>query len=147
MKARDIMTTEPRVVMPGDTIRQAAGIMRDSDVGMVPVVEDEQSMTLRGVITDRDIAVRHVAEGHGNDCTVSEDMSGDVVTVGPDDDLDRVMNRMRRNQVRRIPVVEDGRRLVGVIAQADLAVDTGPDAAEDVEGTVEEISLPAEPRR
>ena len=147
MKARDIMTGDPQVVTPDDTLSRAAEIMRDVDVGIVPVVEDRSSMKLRGVITDRDIAVRHVADGHSTDCRVGDHMSaGRLQTVGPDADADEVLDRMRREQVRRIPVVE-GDRLIGIIAQADVAVDLGAGKQDDVQRTVKGISEPAEPNR
>jgi CBS domain-containing protein len=148
MRARDIMTANPRAVTSDDTVTTAAQLMRELDVGIIPVVDDANSMRLRGVITDRDIAVRHVAEGHGDDCRVSAHMSeGELTTATPDDDVDDVMERMQRSQVRRIPVVEDGDRLVGIIAQADLAIDVGPGEPADVARTVEKISEPAEPQR
>lgn len=142
MLAREIMTTNPECVTPQDDLTHAAAMMRDLDVGVLPVVEsNDGSMRLTGILTDRDIAVRHVAEGHGPDCLVEEAMSRkDLVVVRPDDDVDNVMRRMREHQVRRVPVVDDG-RLVGIIAQADLATDT-PDESE-VGRTVERISEPA----
>jgi CBS domain-containing protein len=120
MKARDIMTSNPRVVTASDSISMAAEIMRDTDVGIVPVVEDSGSMRLAGVVTDRDIAVRIVAEGRDGNVNVREIMSSGLATVRPDDDLNRVTELMKREQVRRVPVVE-GDRLVGIIAQADVA--------------------------
>lgn len=147
MRARDIMTPNPGVLTSADTITAAAQLMRELDVGMIPVVDDSNSMRLKGVITDRDIAVRHVAERHGDDCRVSEHMSEQLTTATPDDDVDDVMERMQRAQIRRIPVVENGERLVGVIAQADLATDVGPGDPSEVAKTVEKISEPAKPRR
>lgn len=147
MRARDAMTPDPRFVTLDGTVSEAASIMRDVDVGLVPVVEDAESRRLEGVITDRDIAVRHVAERHTDDCTVEAHMSRDLTTASPDDDTDDVMGHMRRHQVRRIPVVEDGSRLVGILAQADLAVKLGSERTEEVEETVEAISEPAEPDR
>jgi CBS domain-containing protein len=120
MKARDIMTSNPRCVTASDSISRAAEIMRDTDVGIVPVVEDSGSMRLAGVVTDRDIAVRIVAEGRDGNVNVREIMSSGLATVRPDDDLNRVTELMKREQVRRVPVVE-GDRLVGIIAQADVA--------------------------
>jgi CBS domain-containing protein len=147
MRARDIMTPNPRVVTPDETVAAAAQLMRELDVGLIPVVDDADSMRLKGVITDRDIAVRHVAERHSDDCRVSAHMSEGLTTASPDDDVDAVMDRMQREQIRRIPVVEDGDRLVGIIAQADLATDVGPGAPASVAKTVEKISEPAEPQR
>ena len=138
MKARDIMTTNPRVVTASDSISRAAEIMRDTDVGIVPVVEDSGSMRLAGVVTDRDIAVRIVAEGRDGNVNVREVMSSGLTTVGPDDDLDRVTDLMKSEQVRRIPVCE-GERLVGIIAQADVARETSDKKTGDV---VERISEP-----
>lgn len=147
MKAREIMTRDPQVVTADDPVSRAAEIMRDIDVGIVPVVDDRSSMRLRGVITDRDIAVRHVAERHQQDCRVGDHMTGGRLdTVDPDADAHEVTERMRRDQVRRIPVVE-GDRLVGIIAQADVAVGLGPREPQEVEQTLEQISKPASPER
>ena len=137
-KARDIMTANPQVVTPDESVTRAAEIMRDSDVGVVPVVEDAGSMRLAGLVTDRDIAIRAVAEGR-NDCCARDVMSSGIATVGPDDDVNRVMEVMKSQQVRRIPVVE-GDRLVGIIAQADVATDVHSD--KKTGDLVEKISEP-----
>ena len=145
MKARDIMTPNPECVTREDTITRAAQIMRELDVGFVPVV-DRSSMRLEGVITDRDITIRHVADTHGDSCTVGDHMTtSGIRTVSPDDDVKDVMEAMKQEQVRRIPVVEGGQRLVGVIAQADLATERVGDRK--VGDTVEKISEPGKPRR
>ena len=99
-------------------------------------------MRLAGVVTDRDIAIRIVAEGRGNDVNVREVMSSGLATVRPDDDLDRVTELMKSEQVRRIPVV-DGDRLVGIIAQADVAREGRDKKTGDV---VEHISEPSRGR-
>lgn len=139
MKARDLMTSNPDVVTPNDPVARAAQVMRDKDVGIVPVVDDRSSMKLRGVITDRDIAIRHVAENHPNNCKVGDELSGGPLhTVQPDDDVSDVMNVMKRDQVRRVPVVEGDNKLVGIIAQADIA-ERGP-GAKEVGKVVEKIS-------
>ena len=138
MKARDIMTANPRTVTPDESVSRAAEIMREADVGVVPVVEDSGSMRLAGLITDRDIALRIVAEGRDNTATVREIMSSGLATVRPDDDLDRVTELMKSEQVRRIPVC-DGDRLVGIIAQADVAREGRDRKTGDV---VEQISEP-----
>ena len=138
-RARDIMTTNPQCVTSDDTITRAAEIMRDSNVGAVPVVENHGTMRLTGVVTDRDIAVRVVAEGRSSDSIrTREIMSSHLTTVNPEEDLDRVMDLMKREQVRRIPVVE-GDRLVGIIAQADIATDVG---GRKTGAVVEKISEP-----
>lgn len=148
MKARELMTENPECLTPEDTVQRAAQRMRELDVGLLPVVDDVNSRKLRGVITDRDIALRHVAEGHeSKDCPVSEAMTtGDLYTVTPEDDDQTVMERMKAGRVRRVPVMEDD-RIVGIIAQADLAVRTSDAKAEEVERTVEKISEPARPER
>jgi CBS domain-containing protein len=148
MKARDLMTENPECVTEGDTIEHAAQLMRELNVGLIPVVDDSSSRRLRGVITDRDIATRHVASGHDSGkCRVSEEMSsGELFTVTPDDDENTVMARMKEGQVRRIPVVEND-RVVGIVAQADLAVRLGGSNPEEVERTLERISEPARPER
>jgi CBS domain-containing protein len=137
-RARDIMTANPQVVTPEDSVTRAAEIMRDSDVGVVPVVEDQGSMRLAGLVTDRDIAVRVVAEGRNSDCTTREVMSSGISSVSPEDDVSRVMELMKREQVRRIPVCE-GDRLVGIIAQADVATEISDRKTGDV---VQKISEP-----
>jgi CBS domain-containing protein len=140
MKARDIMTANPQFVTTHDSILRAARIMRDNDIGLVPVVDDADSCRLRGVVTDRDIAVRCVAAGHATDTRVSDLMSGDLVTARPDDPLEDVMGRMKSEQVRRIPVIDDSDRLLGIIAQADIALEgPGGKATGDI---VERISEP-----
>lgn len=145
MKAREIMTSNPEVLTAEDTVQRAAQLMRDNDTGFIPVVDDRNGMRLRGVITDRDIAIRHVAEGHTSDCPVGKEMSGNRIrAVSPDDDVEHVMREMREAQIRRIPVVE-GDRLVGVIAQADLA--TRNVNAREVEETLERVSEPSPSRR
>jgi CBS domain-containing protein len=148
MKARDLMTENPECVTEGDTVEHAAQLMRELNVGMIPVVDDSSSRRLRGVITDRDIATRHVAEGHDHGaCRVSDEMtSGELYTVTPDDDDSTILARMKEGQVRRIPVVEND-RVVGIVAQADVAVELSGSGSGEVERTIERISEPAEPER
>lgn len=139
MKARELMTKDPTVLTPDEPVSRAAQIMRDHNVGVVPIVEDRSSMKLRGLITDRDIAIRHVAEAHNADCRVSDELSsGPLKTVSPETDAHDVMELMKREQVRRVPVVQ-GERLVGIIAQADIAAEERP---ENVGKVVERISEP-----
>ena len=115
---REVMTSEVKACEPNTTVAEAAKVMATEDVGPVPVVEEGR---LTGIVTDRDIVVRVVAEGRDpNSTTVGEIASRDLVTVSPDDDLDVALQHLARKQVRRIPVVE-GDRLVGIVAQADIA--------------------------
>jgi CBS domain-containing protein len=148
MKARELMTKDPECLTLDDTVQKAAQRMRELDVGMMPIVDDASSRRLRGVITDRDIATRHVAEGHDSgSCRVETEMTKDnLYTVTPDDDAEAVMKQMKAGKVRRVPVLEDD-RIVGMIAQADLAVRLSDDRAEEVESTLEKISEPAKPQR
>jgi CBS domain-containing protein len=142
MKARDIMSSDLECVTREDSLQQAARLMRDNDIGALPVVEDTRSMKLVGVITDRDIAVRHVAEDNDPDCKVGDHMSsGTVYSVSPDDDVDSVTRTMESHQVRRVPVVE-GDRVVGMIAQADIALHD-----EDDRRTGEVVERISEPGR
>lgn len=144
MKARDIMTPEPHYVTPGDSITRAARIMREAGVGIVPVVHDSSTMRLEGVLTDRDIAIRCVADDHGGGCRVSDHMTGDRVrTIGPDAEASEVLSAMEMDRVRRIPVVGEEDRLLGIIAQADVATKLGGIAPLEVEHVLERISEPA----
>jgi CBS domain-containing protein len=143
MKARDIMTSNPAVVTPNDPIAQAASMMQERDVGIVPVVDDPTSMRLVGVLTDRDIAVRCVAQRHDATCAVRHHMTThDLATVNADASVEDVMTEMERHRVRRIPVIGEGNHLEGIIAQADLAMKVGPTKPVAVEHLVEHISEP-----
>ena len=107
MKARDIMTEYAQAVLPTDPISHAAALMRDSNIGFLPVVDDRESKHLIGVITDRDITIRHVAAADQDDCPVNRHMTGQhLVTVAPDADVEEVHKLMREHQVRRIPVTD-----------------------------------------
>ena len=138
MKVQDVMTRDPRTVSPETSARDAATIMREEDVGIVPVVEGSR---LIGVVTDRDLAVRLVANGRDGNTTVREVMSSQkIATCRPDEDLDRVMDTMAREQVRRIPIVDERGSLVGIVAQADVVRKARDD--HKAEETVERISEP-----
>ena len=116
---REAMTSKPCSIDADKPVSYAAKMMRDEDVGLAPIVEGER---LVGVLTDRDIAVRVVAEGRDPDqVKVAEVASRDVVTLDPQQDLDEALRPMAQHQVRRLPVVEEDGRLVGVVAQADVA--------------------------
>jgi CBS domain-containing protein len=116
---RDLMTSNPCKIDADKSVAYAAKMMRDEDVGLAPIVEGEQ---LVGTLTDRDIAIRVVAEGRDPESTkVQEVATTHLVTVDPQQDLDEALRLMAQHQVRRLPVVEEDGRLVGVIAQADVA--------------------------
>jgi CBS domain-containing protein len=144
MKISEIMTKDPRSVSPDTPVSEAARLMKEQDVGLVPVVERvggaETRGRLVGVITDRDIAIRTVAEGRASDAPVREVMSGGVKTCSPDDSVEDAMDLLGREQVRRIPIVDERGSLVGVVAQADVVRMQGKDRK--AERTVEQISQP-----
>jgi CBS domain-containing protein len=122
MQARDVMKAHPSVVLSDDTIHKAARIMRDRNVGMVPVVSNLRYRSLMGVLTDRDIAVRCAAAGHGPECTVRDHMtSGSLVSVDADADAKDVAAKMEGFHLRRLPVVDAAGSVVGVIALADIS--------------------------
>jgi CBS domain-containing protein len=119
------MTSNPRGVETSTPVAEAARIMKTEDVGSVPILEGDR---LTGMLTDRDIAIRLVAEGKDpQSTTVGEIASRDVVTIDPQQDLDEALRLMAQHQVRRLPVVEEDGRLVGIVAQADVATQ-GDDA-------------------
>ncbi|HEV8250342.1 MAG TPA: CBS domain-containing protein [Gaiellaceae bacterium] len=118
-KIRDVMTPNPRTVEPSTPVQEAAKLMREEDVGPIPIVE---SGSVAGIVTDRDIVLKVVAEGSDPSSTpVSDIASRDLVTVDPDQSLDDALRLMAQHQVRRLPVVEEDGRLVGIVAQADIA--------------------------
>jgi len=141
-KVRDAMTPGVRSVAPSDSVTEAAQAMKEQDVGSLPVVEAER---LVGMVTDRDIIVRAVAEQvDPQTLTVGDVASGDLVTVEPDEDLEEALALMGRHRVRRLPVVENG-RLVGVVAQADVALEANEkDAGAMLEGISQPASTPRE---
>jgi len=141
MKIHDIMTRDPSCVTPDATVREAAQVMKREGVGIVPVIDGQSNKTLVGVITDRDIAVRCVADGRDTSSRVRDCMStDDLATCRENDDVDRAMDAMRTEQVRRIPIVDERGSLVGIVAQADIVRKTRNDAKS--EDTVEQISRP-----
>ena len=131
---KDAMTSSVRTASPAQSLTDAAKLMKQEDVGSLPVVDGDR---LIGVVTDRDIVVRGIADGSDpHAIQVGDIASRDVVTVRPDDDLDEALRLMAQHQVRRLPVVDDG-QLVGVVAQADVALEAKEKAVGHV---VEEIS-------
>ena len=123
MNVRDVMTSNPRTVSPGDSIQVAARIMREEDTGVVPIVENGKTV---GIITDRDIVIRAIADGTGCDEAVREIATKDLVFVKPDASTKDAEKLMSERQIRRLPVVEGG-RLVGIISLGDIAVKEGRD--------------------
>jgi CBS domain-containing protein len=122
MNIRDVMTPNPRTVSPDDSIESAARIMRDEDTGAVPVVQDGRPV---GMLTDRDIVIRAVAEG-GSARSVREVVTERLISVSPDASTREATDLMSEHQIRRLPVVENN-RLVGIVSLGDLAVKEGKD--------------------
>ena len=147
MNAREIMTADPACCTPQDTARDAARKMVEHDCGCLPVVDDMGAKHIVGVVTDRDLAARGLAEGKGADTPVRDLMSASPSCCTPESDLGEVERIMAERQVRRVPVIDAEDRVVGMIAQADLArAGRGVDDRE-VGQTVERISEPTnEPR-
>lgn len=143
MKAKDLMTAKPACCTPESTSRQVAKLMEENDCGSLPVVESDLSQKLVGVVTDRDLALRVLGRGLSPDTPVREVMSSDVACVSPDESLDEVEKLMSQRQVRRIPVVDESRRVLGVIAQADLARERKAIGENDFGKVIERISEPA----
>ncbi len=143
MRARDLMTPTPTVITADDSIPKAAEVMRNLDVGMLPVVDDLTSRRLIGVITDRDIVVRCLADRSLTECQVRRHMTGDpLVSVRETTGLSDIVAAMERYQVRRLPVVDADERVVGIVTQADLARRVGRENPAMVEELIERISSP-----
>lgn len=123
MQVLEIMTPDPDTATAQDTIRKVATMMEEGDYGAVPVMDGERFV---GVVTDRDIALRGVAQGLGPDTLVSEVMSEDPIFVEPDCDIEEAAEMMMEEQIRRLFVVDDG-KLVGVISLGDLALEDDDD--------------------
>lgn len=136
MKVSEVMTRDVQTVRPDQSAREAASFMLRADAGAIPVLEGDR---LIGMITDRDIAVRGVAEGHGPDTPVRELMTNDIVAVRPEDDTDDVAVRMSEAQVRRLPVIDDQQKLCGIVSLGDL---TQKADSSDAEQALEGVSKP-----
>ena len=134
----DVMTRNVRTLAPGDTVAEAAKAMRELNVGVIPVCEGDK---LLGMVTDRDIVIRAVAEGLDGGTPLSTVMSSDVRTALETDDLDTVLADMASRQIRRLPVLDASQRLAGIISIGDIAV-KGQDE-EDVGQSLADISSPA----
>jgi CBS domain-containing protein len=138
---RDAMTEDPRSIGASASVVEAARLMREEHIGSLPITDDEQ---LVGMITDRDITTRVVAEAADPKMTsVGDVYSRDLISVEPDKDLEEALQLMARHQVRRLPVVENG-RLVGIVAQADIALRENEKKTGEL---VEAISEPSEGER
>src|SRR5262245_52426648 len=138
---RDAMTEDPRSIGASASVVEAARLMREEHIGSLPITDDKQ---LVGMITDRDITTRVVAEAADLETTsVGDVLSRDLISVEPDKDIEEALQLMARHQIRRLPVVEDG-RLVGIVAQADIALSANEKKTGEL---VEAISEPSEGER
>lgn len=121
-KCSEVMTREPACCEPGESISRVAGIMKTEDVGSVPVVESHEDKKLIGIVTDRDLVVKVLAEGANVErATVRDAMTPNPASCREDDDIDTAVELMSSRQVRRMPIVDAQGRLSGIIAQADVA--------------------------
>lgn len=140
----DVMTRTPRSLRPTDTVVLAAQVMEELNVGVVPVCEGD---TLVGMVTDRDIVVRGVAQAlDARTVTLADVMSTHVRTAREDDDVQEILGTMGQSQIRRMPVVDKQHRLIGIVSLGDIAA-KGPDGDVDVANSLGDISSPAEPDR
>lgn len=138
-KVADVMTSNPECVTESDSIRQAARVMVECNCGALPVVQSEANKRVIGMITDRDIVVRVVAEGKSLEgATVADAMSRGVHTVKTDQALDSVYKIMAEEQIRRIPVVDQDDRIIGIVSVADVATEDSQDRK--LAKTMEDIS-------
>lgn len=143
MQVKDIMTTDPQCCTPDATLERVARMMVDNDCGEIPVVENMASMIPVGVITDRDITCRTVAQGlNPLTMTAADCMSAPPATVMPDMSLDECCKVMEENQIRRVPVVDASGACCGIVAQADIARHA---SKRDTAEVVREVSEPSGP--
>jgi len=141
-RIRDVMTLDVRSVRPTDTIRTAAKAMQQMDVGALPVCDGDEVL---GIVTDRDIVVRGLALDLDAGAPVETVMTAEVVTCSPDDDIEEVVEDMQDAQIRRIPVLDDQQRLVGMVSLGDLATKADERLAGEALTQVSEPSAPARP--
>lgn len=135
MRCREIMTASVKTVTPQTTLVEVAAMMRDGDMGSVPVIDEGK---LVGIVTDRDIVIRAIAEGRGPETPVADAMTSEIFSVRPDDFVFEAIRLMGDKQVRRIPVVNEDGSLAGIIAMADIALEMEDER--EIAETLEEIS-------
>lgn len=142
MNCHEIMTRNPSCCLSTDTVEKAAQLMKTEDVGSVPIIKDESSRTLTGIVTDRDLAIKVLADGRDPRNTKIQDvMTSGVFSCRPEDDVEKALNAMEEHQVRRIPIADKDDRIVGIIAQADIA--TKLQKPQKTAQVVEEVSKAA----
>jgi len=138
-KCNEVMTKNPVCCLPDNMVIKAAELMKSEHVGSIPVIENEQTKKLVGIVTDRDLVLKVVAEGLDSKSTKVETvMTHKVVTCSAEDDLQKAVDAMSKHQLRRIPVVDDDNKILGIIAQADVV--THFDHPKKTAAMVKEIS-------
>ncbi len=138
-KCSEVMTKNPVCCLPDDLVAKAADLMKNEHIGSIPVIENEETKKLIGIVTDRDLTIRIVAEGLDAKSTKVETvMTRKLVTCRAEDDLQKALDAMSENQLRRIPIVDDDNKVLGIIAQADVA--TRVDHPKKTAAMVKEIS-------
>ena len=142
MRVSQIMTPDPACCTPDSTAKDAALLMKEHDCGSIPVVERLETLRLLGILTDRDLAIRGLAAGKGPNTPVRELMTNDPISAAPGDEVEIVREVMVAQQVRRVPVVDENGGVVGIVAQADLALEDGAASDQEVGRIVEAISDP-----
>src|SRR5258706_2035732 len=140
-KCSEVMTQNLVCCLPTDTASKAAQLMKTEDVGSIPVIEDEGTMKLMGIVTDRDLALQVVAVERDPRLThVAEVMTYEIITCRASDDIQKAVDAMAQHQLRRIPIIDADHRIVGIISQADIA--NHVQTSEEVAEMVKEISQP-----
>jgi CBS domain-containing protein len=138
-KCNEVMTKDPVCCLPNDSVAEAAELMKSENIGSIPVIENKHSQKLVGIVTDRDLALKIVAGAlDARSTKVETVMTHNVVTCRADDDLQKALDAMAEHQLRRIPVVDNDNKIVGIIAQADVAIRA--DQPEKTAEMVKEIS-------
>jgi CBS domain-containing protein len=140
-KCNEVMTKNPVCCLPGDLVAEAAKLMKNGNIGSVPVIENRQTQKLVGIVTDRDLALKIVAEGRDAKSTkVEAVMTRKVMTCLAEDDMQKALDAMSEHQLRRIPIVDNDNKILGIIAQADVA--TRVNQSEKTAAMVKGISQP-----
>ena len=145
MQIREIMTPQVEVIAPNASVRDAAMKMKDLDVGAIPVCDGQK---LTGLVTDRDITVRAIAEGRNPaDMKVSEIMSGDIAYCFEEDDIEKAAEVMESKQIRRLPILNRDKKLAGIISLGDISVRSERRGKQKAAEALEDISEPSQPKR
>lgn len=138
-KCNEVMTKNPVCCLPNETAVKAAGLMKSNNIGSIPVIENEQTKKLVGIVTDRDLALKIVAEGlDAKTVKVESVMTLKMVTCLAEDDFEKALDAMSENQLRRIPIVDGDNKILGIISQADVAIQS--DHPKRTAAMVKEIS-------